>query len=172
VGPGHASGRSLAVVLPGAAPSARAERVVCLGGLPYGTTMSNPPRVLIVDDNHLIRQLLGLLLAGAGYVPLEAESAEEALALASGDPPDAWIVDHEMPGTKGDALVRAIRAATDPRLAGAAVIGISAHPGAEWALRAAGASAFVSKPVKEQELLEVLARTLAEGGRPPTLPAA
>jgi CheY-like chemotaxis protein len=134
--------------------------------------MSTPSRVLVVDDNHLIRRLLELVLSGAGYVPLEAESAEEALRLGTADPPDAWIVDHEMPGTKGDALVRALRASVDPRLASAPVIGISAHPGAEWALRSAGATAFVSKPVQERELLEVLARALAEHGRPPTLPAA
>ncbi|HYG66322.1 MAG TPA: response regulator, partial [Anaeromyxobacteraceae bacterium] len=116
--------------------------------------MSNPSRVLVVDDNHLIRRLLDMVLSGAGYVPVEAESAEEALAIGTADPPDAWIVDHEMPGTKGDVLVRALRASPDPRLSGAAVIGISAHPGAEWALRSAGVTAFVSKPVEERELLE------------------
>ena len=33
-----------------------------------------PFRILVVDDNHLIRRLLGLILEGAGYVALEAES--------------------------------------------------------------------------------------------------
>lgn len=131
--------------------------------------MSNPFRVLVVDDNHLIRRLLELLLEGAGYVPLEAESAEAALALASGDPPDAWVIDHEMPGMKGAELVEHLRRSSDPRLARAGVIGISAHPGAERALREAGVTEFVSKPVQEPELLAALARVLS--GRPPPRPA-
>lgn len=132
--------------------------------------MSNPFRVLVVDDNHLIRRLLELLLEGAGYVPLEAESAEAALTLAADDPPDAWVVDHEMPGMKGAELVRRLRGSPDPRLARAGVIGISAHPGAEAALRDAGVTEFVSKPVQEPELLAALARVL--GRSPPTRPAA
>ena len=52
-----------------------------------------PFRILVVDDNHLIRRLLGLILEGAVYVALEAESGEAALALAHEALPDLGIVD-------------------------------------------------------------------------------
>lgn len=122
--------------------------------------MTGPCRVIVVDDNHLIRRLLELLLSGAGYVPLLAESVADALALAAPDPPNAWIVDHEMPVRKGAELVRTLRASPDPRLAKAPVIGVSGFPASEAALVEAGVDAFVKKPVDEAALLEALSRVL------------
>jgi CheY-like chemotaxis protein len=119
-----------------------------------------PVRVLVVDDNHLIRRLLGLILEGAGLVPVEAESAEVALDLAGADPPDLCIVDETMPGTNGSELIRELRRARDPRVARVPVIGLSGRPGAEAALREAGASAFVKKPLEEGPLLAAVARAL------------
>ncbi|HEY6100547.1 MAG TPA: response regulator, partial [Anaeromyxobacter sp.] len=68
-----------------------------------------PFRILVVDDNHLIRRLLDLILEGAGYVPVEAESGEEALVLAAEAQPDLIIVDEAMPRMRGSDLIRAIR---------------------------------------------------------------
>jgi CheY-like chemotaxis protein len=117
-----------------------------------------PYRILVVDDNHLIRRLLSLILEGAGYVPAEAESGEIALASVHADPPDACIVDEVMPGMRGSELVRALRGARDPRIARTPVIGISGHPGAAQALLSAGATAFVAKPVQESPILAALTR--------------
>ncbi len=41
-----------------------------------------PLRVLVVDDNHLIRRLISLILEGAGFDAVEAKSGEDALELA------------------------------------------------------------------------------------------
>ncbi len=131
-------------------------------------------RVLVVDDNHLIRRLLVLMLEGAGFDAVEAESAEDAIALAQETPPDLWLVDEVMPGMTGSELIRALRRSADPRLRAVPVIGISGREGADRELLAAGASAFVPKPVEEQALLDALARvapaTPRHGGTPPALP--
>ncbi len=117
-------------------------------------------RILVIDDNRLIRRLLELVLEEAGYAPLPAESGEAALDLARDDPPDACIVDQEMPGMKGADFLRALRLSGDPRLWKVPAIGVSAYSEAESELRAAGASAFLRKPLGEDEILAALATAL------------
>jgi CheY-like chemotaxis protein len=132
-----------------------------------------PLRVLVVDDNHLIRRLLGLILESAGYEAIEVESGEDALELALEQPPDAWLVDEVMPGMKGSDLIRALRRSRDRRLSRAAVVGISGRSGAGVDLLGAGADAFVPKPVDERTVLAALARALeGRGAGPEHLPAA
>jgi len=127
--------------------------------------MPTPIRVLVVDDNHLIRRLLDLILEGAGYVPVEAESGEAALALAEEALPDLCIIDEAMPEMLGSELIRALRRFPDPRIARVPVIGISGRPGASRELLAAGANAFVAKPLEEHAILAAVARTLDATGR-------
>ncbi len=115
-------------------------------------------RVLVVDDNHLIRRLLTLLLEAAGYAPVEAESAEDALALAVETPPDLWIVDEVMPGMTGSELVRVLRGSRDPRVSQAPIMGLSGRVGASRDLLAAGCDTFVAKPVDEPRILAALRR--------------
>jgi CheY-like chemotaxis protein len=124
--------------------------------------MPPPFRILVVDDNHLIRRLLDLILEGAGYVPLEAESGDAALELVHEVLPDLCIVDEVMPGMLGSELIRALRCSRDPRVARLPVIGISGRVAAARELLAAGASAFVPKPIEEGAILAAVARTLAE----------
>jgi CheY-like chemotaxis protein len=115
-------------------------------------------RVLVVDDNHLIRRLLTLLLESAGYAPVEAESAEDALALAAETPPDLWIVDEVMPGITGSELVRVLRRSRDPRVSQAPIMGLSGRVGASRDLLAAGCDTFVAKPIDEPRILAALRR--------------
>jgi DNA-binding response OmpR family regulator len=131
------------------------------------------PRVVVVDDNHLIRRLLALILEGAGFAAIEAESAEDALELGRDEPPVAWLVDEVMPAVKGSDLIRALRRSRDPRLARAVVVGMSGRTGAGAELLAAGADAFVPKPIDERALLTALVRALqTRGAAPEPLPAA
>jgi CheY-like chemotaxis protein len=122
-----------------------------------------PFRILVVDDNHLIRGLLGMILEGAGYVPVHAESGEVALELARADPPDLCFVDEAMPGMTGSELITALRRAPERRLAMVPVIGISGRAEAAQELLAAGANAFVPKPIEEGAVLSAVDRVL----RPP-----
>jgi CheY-like chemotaxis protein len=134
-----------------------------------------PLRVLIVDDNDLIRRLVRLILESGGHVAVEAESGEIALEVAREDPPDVCLVDEVMPGMTGSDLIRALRRSPDQRLRAVPVIGISGREGADRELLAAGASAFVPKPVEEQALLSALARVAPiatrRGGAPSGQPA-
>ncbi len=124
--------------------------------------MASSLRALVVDDNDLVRRLVEFILEGAGFVPFGAESAEAALEAARTAPPDLCIVDEVMPSMHGAELIRALRSSGDERLASVPVIGISGRAGAADELLAAGANAFLAKPVEERALLAAVARVLFE----------
>jgi CheY-like chemotaxis protein len=130
-------------------------------------------RILVVDDQHLILKLLDLMLEGAGHVPVGVESGALALAEANRDPPDLCIVDEIMPELSGSDTIRALRASPDPRLAAVPIIGISGRAGSQDALLAAGADAFLAKPIDERALLAVIEALVPPAARTGTgLPAA
>jgi ActR/RegA family two-component response regulator len=68
-----------------------------------GKAPSRPYRatVLIVDDNHQLLEFLGRLLAGAGWVLLTAESADEARKIFSVQPPAAVLLDYVLGADDG-----------------------------------------------------------------------
>jgi len=120
-----------------------------------------PIRVLVVDDNHLIRRLLCLILEGAGFEAVEAESGEDALELGREAPPAAWLVDEVMPGMTGSQLIRAVRGSRDRHLSRAAIVGISGKAAASGELLLAGADSFIVKPIDERSVIRALTRAIA-----------
>ena len=70
------------------------------------------PRVMVVDDDAVMRMLLKKFLESAGYEPLEAADGEEALTkIAMGPAPDLLISDINMPRMNGFDLVKGVRGA-------------------------------------------------------------
>jgi DNA-binding response OmpR family regulator len=110
-------------------------------------------RILIVDDNDLLRTLLAQTLEHAGYVPIGAESGEAALEFLRRDPPDLCLVDEVMPGMSGAELIRLLRESGDERLRGMPTIGLSGWAHGERALLAAGAGNALRKPFQAGSLL-------------------
>ncbi len=125
--------------------------------------MGRPFRVLVVDDNHLILRLLHLILETAGYLPVAVESGALALDIVNDAAPDLCIIDEVMPGMLGSELIRALRRSRDPRVACVPVIGISGRAGAGRELLAAGATAFVAKPIEERAVLAAVEAVLGAG---------
>lgn len=66
-------------------------------------------RVLIVDDDKSVRDLLGTLLSGEGYEVLTASDGFEALAAMRGGIPDLMITDLKMPNMSGFELLGVVR---------------------------------------------------------------
>jgi two-component system NtrC family sensor kinase len=75
-----------------------------------------PPRILIVDDEAAIRDLLARILGNSGFEPVVAADGESALEIVRTNPPAAILCDHRMAGMGGIAFHEAI-VAIDPRLA-------------------------------------------------------
>lgn len=76
---------------------------------PAAVVPPGPTRVLLVEDDELIRINAAELLVEAGYVVDEADSAERALRLAAAAMPDIVVTDINLPGLSGPELARRLR---------------------------------------------------------------
>jgi len=109
--------------------------------------------VLIVDDVADIREVLACALEAEGYRVLEAESGREALARATADPPEAIIMDLQMPDVDGFEATRRLK--SDPRLAHIPVIAYTAVPSQLPSTELF--SAVLAKPCPIDKVLHTLA---------------
>jgi two-component system, OmpR family, KDP operon response regulator KdpE len=114
------------------------------------------PGVLLVEDDHLLRDAFEILLDDAGYRVFTAGTAAAALDTVRKTRPDLVVLDLGLPDRPGLDVVRAIR--QDSELAGIAVIALTGQVGAaekEAALNA-GCNRYLGKPAAPRELLETL----------------
>ncbi len=114
-------------------------------------------KILIVDDEPNIREILGHLLECIGHTPIEAGSGLEALKLCDEGDLDVVITDLTMPDFSGMELIREIRA-NYPDIRIVAVSGNSdRYPGdGLFAAKQAGASATVQKPFALNDIRDAI----------------
>lgn len=113
---------------------------------------------LIVDDNETNRRLAGLMLQKAGWMPLEADSGERALALASAHAFELVLLDISMPGLSGEDTCAALRTAYAGR--DVRIVAYTAHAFPEERARflAIGFDEILVKPITRQSLEEAIRR--------------
>jgi response regulator RpfG family c-di-GMP phosphodiesterase len=125
-------------------------------------------KILLVDDEPALRELLRVTFEGAEVTVDEAGSAAEAETRIQAARPDLIVLDLRMPGVGGAELCARLKAASDTReipivlLTGADLE--EARRGQE-----AGAEALVRKPFSPLELLAVVERLTRNGTRVPTM---
>jgi two-component system response regulator AtoC len=120
---------------------------------------NTPARILVVDDEKLIRWSVSERLQRDGYEVLSAETGEQALELVGGTPPDVMLLDVKLPGIDGVVtLQRAL--ALHPEVA---VLMMSAHSTVDVAVEAMkhGAIDFLVKPFQLNALVAAVERALA-----------
>lgn len=115
--------------------------------------------ILVVDDSPTICEVLQLQLEAAGYDVLLAADGQAAIELVRTSKPDLAIVDVNMPYLSGDEFVAALR--SNPATKGIRVIFLSEREDLADHAKLLGAVAYLPKPVKEQRLLELVARHLS-----------
>jgi two-component system, NtrC family, response regulator AtoC len=118
-------------------------------------------RILIVDDDKLVRWTLTQKCTEFGYFSLEASSGEEALRMLQTDPVDAILLDVHLPDLSGIEVLEKLKQAGETR----SVIMMTADPqldDVKAALRL-GAYDFVSKPINFDELSVTLQNALDAG---------
>jgi two-component system OmpR family response regulator len=71
--------------------------------------VTSPRRVLVVDDDSAVRNVLRLALERAGHSVSEASSGEDAISVAAASTPDLVILDIGLPGMSGLEVLGAIR---------------------------------------------------------------
>jgi PAS domain S-box-containing protein len=117
-------------------------------------------RVLLVEDEELLRQALDRTLSESGFVVSAAESAEKALAKLDGDElPDLLISDVTLPGMPGPELALLLRE-RDPDLPVLLMSGYAAHP---IPATLVGKAAMIDKPFPTRELLAQITALLGDG---------
>jgi nitrogen regulation protein NR(I) len=116
------------------------------------------PRILIVDDEPQIRRIISVLLSENGFDVMEAESGERALAVAEKFRPDIALLDINMPGIDGLALLRALLKAHSKL----DCIMMTAYGTIRSAVEAmkSGAFDYLAKPFDNDELLLIINRAL------------
>ncbi|MFO0692796.1 MAG: response regulator [Polyangiales bacterium] len=123
------------------------------------------PRILLIEDDEMSRDMLSRRLGRRGYDVLVAVDGEGGVALAREGRPDLVLMDLSLPVLDGWAATRRLRA--DPTTAGVPIVALSAHAAAtdRDAALEAGCDDFESKPIDFPRLLAKVERQLARAGR-------
>jgi DNA-binding response OmpR family regulator len=112
-------------------------------------------RIIIVDDDRMIRRIVVTKLSGLGYAVEEAEDGQEALEKLKGDGfPDLLITDQLMPRMNGLQLVRMIRDSADPAKASLPIIMLTSKSKEQDVIEGleVGMDDYISKPFSPDEL--------------------
>lgn len=112
-------------------------------------------RVLVVDDEPMVRETLGHFLSEEGYVVDLAIDGESALERVNAARPDAILLDLMMPGMNGRQFLQELR--DNPAYASVPVLIMTAVHGLNVNLTTLGASDLVEKPFQLDELLNKVA---------------
>lgn len=118
-------------------------------------------RILVVEDELAIGQLIEMELSAAGFEIVHAPDGATAIALAASEHPNLFLVDYALPDMDGAEVIRQLRAGSESPL-----VVISGFTDTEHkdAAMAAGATEYMAKPF-DGEVLADLCRTLL--GAPP-----
>ena len=127
--------------------------------------------ILIVDDNDTNRTILNKILVSFGCFPEEVSNGKDALSLLNRSVEedrafDAVILDHQMPDMDGEDVARAIQA--NPGLTGVRILILTSvgQQGDAKRFKNLGCSAYLTKPVRQSQLLDALAEVLVEVEKP------
>ncbi len=148
-GPGR--GSTFVVRLPRAAPDRAAAPAARKAG----------PRVLVVEDDADLREILKTALERAGYHVELAEDGPRGIEKAQASPPDAALIDIGLPGLGGFEVAPQLRAPGRRRPYLVAVTGYSESEDEQRARRA-GFDAYLVKPVDTEQVVRLLDEALAE----------
>ena len=127
-----------------------------------GETMS--ATVLVVEDEPGIQELMVYVLRLAGYRPVRADSAEQALELMRDENPDLVLLDWVLPGQSGIEFARRLRAVH--RTASVPIIMVSARAHEDDRVMGldTGVEGYLTKPFSPRELKALVKEVLHRAG--------
>ena len=117
-------------------------------------------RILCTEDDADTRELIKFVLGGEGYEVITTDSPQQALRFAQSESFDLYLIDNWMPGLSGDELTRKIREhdAETPIL----FYSGAAQESDKESARASGAQGYLVKPSGVDDLIDEVARLIAE----------
>lgn len=117
-------------------------------------------KIMTVDDSATIRQMVALTLRDAGYEVIEAVDGRDALDVLARESVHMLITDLNMPNLDGVGLIRAVRQNPDNRFIPIIMLTTESHDSKKQEGKAAGASGWIVKPFKPEQLLGVVRMVL------------
>ena len=121
-------------------------------------------KILVVDDDESLRELLRMHLASAGYEVSTAADAINAGYLVLKNPPDLIVLDVAMPFMDGFEFIAAMNSdATLPKIP---VIFLTSMEDGDGRGKELGAVGYLTKPVRADRLLELVAKNVPGGAIP------
>ncbi|MEJ2688366.1 MAG: response regulator [Deltaproteobacteria bacterium] len=116
--------------------------------------------VMTVDDSKSVRQMVNFTLQQVGYTVIEAEDGADALRKLKGSKVNVVLTDLNMPNMNGIELTRALRA--DPAYKFVPIILLTTEIKDSKKLegKAAGATGWIVKPFKPEQLLAVIKKVV------------
>lgn len=122
-------------------------------------------RILVVEDDPLLRRSVHRLLVKAGHEVWETAGPQAAMALLSQTPMDVVVTDIHMPGMSGVELILRIDQGNSPKVIAMSGGGVSRRAGDALAdAREAGAQRTIEKPFESRELIEAIEAVLRQPG--------
>jgi CheY-like chemotaxis protein len=121
-------------------------------------------RILVVDDDDSLRELLRMHLAGAGYDVSTAADAISAGYLVLKAPPDLILSDVNMPHMDGFEFIAALK--SDKSLPNIPVIFLTSMEEGDHRGKELGAVGYLTKPVRADRLLQLVAQHVPGGTIP------
>jgi CheY-like chemotaxis protein len=119
-------------------------------------------RILVIDDDALVRTSLAAILASLGHEAIAAAGAIEGIERAEGGHIDVAIIDMKMPGMDGLEAVKAL-VRIEPRIPVIGMSGGALNPDIDYSVLAMrlGAQAFLHKPFTRDQLVRTIAAAVA-----------
>jgi two-component system, chemotaxis family, chemotaxis protein CheY len=115
--------------------------------------------ILTVDDSLTIRQLVSFTLKGAGFDVIEAQDGEDALTKLT-QPVSLVVTDLNMPRLDGLGLIKRLRAMPACRYVPILMLTTESDTARKQEARAAGATGWIVKPFRPEQLLAVVKKVL------------
>lgn len=129
-------------------------------------------RILVIDDDASLLQMMSIMLKRAGHEPILANNGNEGIAAAKREVPDVAIVDVMMPDVSGYEVCRALRADQSTMNIPLLILTALSQPEQRDQAEDAGADDFVTKPVTRDDLVNSVEYLLEHGAQnmpaPPT----
>ncbi len=117
-------------------------------------------KIMTVDDSASIRQMVTFTLKGAGYEVIEAVDGRDALTKMKGASINMLITDLNMPNLDGIGLIRETRAMPAYKFIPIIMLTTESQETKKLEGKAAGATGWIVKPFKPEQLLAVVKKVL------------
>lgn len=117
-------------------------------------------KIMTVDDSGSVRQMVSFTLREAGYEVVEASDGRDALSKLNGSDVNMVITDLNMPNLDGIGLIKGIRANLKYKFIPIIMLTTESQDSRKAEGKAAGATGWVVKPFKPEQLLAVTKKVL------------